>query len=254
MSDKLSNLIAALQPDTESPTSLYIQLSRRLEQSIREGIIQEGEYLLPERDLATRLGLSRVTVRKAINSLVERGLLEKRQGAGTRVRHYYSETIHKPLSVLNSFSEDMRARGMDTADQWISKQTAYPSPREAQMLGLSPDQRILRLTRVRMAAGIPMAFEIASIPVTVIASEEDVTTSLYDALDAADARPIRAIQTMTAANATEQIAEQLRIDPGLAVLYIERQGYDHNGNAVEYTRSHYRGDLYDFVTELRATE
>lgn len=246
------DLIAFLTPDPARPGSLYTQLARSLTQAIHESLLKDGDYLLPQRELAQALGVSRVTVRKAIETLVDEGLLRQRQGAGTVVTAGGKQSIHKNLSVLNSFTEDMAMRGMQPASEWVSRQTLQSSPREAMALNLSPGARVGRFTRVRFASETPMAYEIASVPASIIGDAERVGESLYAALGQVRARPVRALQTMTAHNADAEVARYLKIAPGDAVLYIERQGFDAGNRPVEFTRSWYRGDIYDFVTELSA--
>lgn len=243
-------LIAFLTPNPNQAGSLYTQLARSLSQAIHEGLLKDGDYLLPQRELAEALGVSRVTVRKAIETLVSEGLLRQRQGAGTVVTSGGKQSIHKNLSVLNSFTEDMAMRGMRPSSRWVSRQTLQSSPREAMALNLSPGARIGRFTRVRFASETPMAYEIATVPTSIIGDAEKVGDSLYQALDIVHARPVRALQTMTAHNADAEVARYLKVAPGDAVLYIERQGFDSNNRPVEFTRSWYRGDIYDFVTEL----
>jgi len=118
-------------------------------------------------------------------------------------------------------------------------------------LNLSPGTLVSRFTRIRFASDTPMAYEIASVPAAIIPNAEDIEESLYTALDAKNSRPVRALQTMTAMNADDAVAESLSVAPRDAVLYIERQGFNGNNVPVEYTRSWYRGDIYDFVTELK---
>jgi len=253
MVQKNSNLslIEFLKPDNNQSGALYVQLARSLTQAIHEGMLQDGDYLLPQRELAEALGISRVTVRKAIESLVDQGLLTQRQGSGTIVNASENKSIHKNLAVLNSFTEDMNSRGMNPSSRWVSRDLVMASPKEAMALNLSPGDRVCRFTRIRSAGDMPMAFETASIPASLIQDPYEVDESLYESLDQKNARPHRALQSITAQNCDNQIAEYLRIAPGDAVLYIERQGFDLQEKPVEFTRSYYRGDVYDFVTELK---
>jgi len=99
-----------------------------------------------------------------------------------------------------------------------------------------------------------MAYEIATVPGNLVPNALAVGDSLYHALEALDARPIRAVQTMTAINAEPAVGQALKINTQDAVLYIERQGFDGTDKPVEFTRSWYRGDLYNFVAELNTTE
>lgn len=244
------NLIEFLKPDPKSPGALYVQLIRSLTQAINEGMLKDGDNLLPQRELAEALQVSRVTVRKAIEALVDQGLLKQRQGSGTIVTTGGAKSIHKNLSVLNSFSEDMTSRGLKPSSLWISRDLVMASPKEAMALNLSPGDQVCRFCRVRLSSDVPMAYEVAAVPASILKHPDDVESSLYLELDKLDARPVRALQTITARNCDEQIGELLKIAAGDALLYIERQGFDRNGKPVEFTRSYYRGDIYDFVTEL----
>lgn len=248
---KEQELLEFLRPDSSRAGSLYTQLARSLSQAIHEGMLEDGDFILPQRDLAEALGVSRVTVRKAIESLVNEGMLIQRQGAGTMVTRGSKQSIHKNLAVLNSFTEDMTSRGMVPSSTWVSRNTVQASPKEAMALNLSPGSLVSRFIRVRYASDTPMAYEIATVPASIIGNAEDVRESLYSALDKNSARPVRALQTMTAQNADNAVADFLKVVPGDAVLYIERQGFSQSNAPVEFTRSWYRGDIYDFVTELK---
>ncbi|MBU2863641.1 GntR family transcriptional regulator [Reinekea forsetii] len=244
-------LLDFIRPDPAQPGSLYTQLARSLSQAIHEGMLEDGDFLLPQRDLAELLGVSRVTLRKAVESLVKEGLLVQRQGAGTMVTRGVKRNIHKSLAVLNSFTEDMQARGMTPTSSWVARATLQASPKEAKALNLSPGSMVSRFTRVRYASDTAIAYEIASVPAYIISDANEVGDSLYEYLDTKKARPVRALQTMTAINADKSVAESLSIAPNDAVLYIERQGFALNDSPIEFTRSWYRGDIYDFVTELK---
>jgi len=247
-------LIDFLRPDVSRSGSLYTQLARSLTQAIDEGLLLDGDFILPQRDLAEALGVSRVTVRKAIECLVAEGLLSQRQGAGTVVTRRAQVLIRKNIAVLNSFTDDMVARGLAPSSSWVARVTVQASVKEAQALNLSPGDLVSRFTRVRYASATPMAYEIATVPGNLVPNALAVGDSLYHALEALDARPIRAVQTMTAINAEPAVGQALKINTPDAVLYIERQGFDGTDKPVEFTRSWYRGDLYNFVAELNTTE
>ncbi len=250
---KTVDLLDFIRPDPNKDGSLYVQLTRSITQAIHEQILKPGDYLPPQRDMAEKLNISRVTVRKAIEVLEGQGLVVQRQGAGTIISAKQEQaSIHKNLSVLNSFTEDMKQRGMEPNSKWIDRSVVIASPKEAIALNLSPGMTVNRFVRVRFASDIPMAFETASVPEDLIDSV-DTVESLYLSLEKNNARPIRALQTITAQNADKHVAQYLQISPGDAVLYIERQGFDGNNRPVEFTRSFYRGDIYDFVTELKGS-
>lgn len=239
--------VEGLKVDPDSPTPLYLQLQYRLRQAVESGALRVGDALPGERYLASLLGVSRVTVRRAIDDLVVDGLLIQRQGAGT----FVATRVEQPLSLLTSFSEDMKARGLKPGSVWLERGYGRATPEEAMALDLPPGTEVVRIARVRTADGTPMALERATIPRQFLSDPEDVGASLYDAMTAHDARPVRALQRLRAELIDEADARQLHVPVGTAILSIERRAFRADGTPVEFTRSRYRGDLYDFVTELR---
>ena len=118
-------------------------------------------------------------------------------------------------------------------------------------LGLGIDELVLRFARVRTADGEPLAIERAVVPARFLESPDAVGTSLYAALEAQGHRPVRGLQRIQAGLATPEEARLLSIAPHAAILRIERRSFLPDGSPVEFTRSAYRGDRYDFVTEVR---
>jgi len=232
-----------------SPTPLYLRLQERLRGAIADGRLRPQEALPGERDMAQMLGLSRVTVRKALAGLVVGGLLEQRQGSGTFVARRPSR-VEQPLSRLTSFTEDMRRRGLQTTTRWLGREESLASPDETMRLALTPQDRVCRFRRLRLADGVPMAIERAAVPQRYLPDPATVRHSLYAALQAVGARPVRALQRLTAANISVEDAALLEVAPGSAVLAIERVSFLPTNHPVELTRSFYRGDTYDFVVEL----
>lgn len=229
---------------------LYLQLQRRLIDAMAQGALPPGASLPAERDIAAMTGLSRVTVRKAIEALVASGQLVQKRGSGTYVAPKV-ERLEQALSLLTSFTEDMARRGKSVESHWISRSVQPPTPEEVMALGLGAGDRVARLERVRRSDGVPLAIERASIPTQVLPDPEVVGTSLYAVLERSGQRPVRAVQRISAANLGPRDAELLGVTPGAAGLKIERIGYLANGRVVEFTRSLYRGDAYDFAVELK---
>ncbi|WP_135450506.1 MULTISPECIES: GntR family transcriptional regulator [Tabrizicola] len=229
---------------------LYLQLQRRLVDAMAQGALPPGSSLPAERDIAAMTGLSRVTVRKAIEALVASGQLVQKRGSGTYVAPRV-ERLEQALSLLTSFTEDMARRGKSVESVWISRSVQPPTPEEVMALGLGAGDRVARLERVRRSDGVPLAIERASIPTQVLPDPEVVGSSLYAVLERSGHRPVRAVQRISAANLGPRDAELLGVAPGAAGLKIERIGYLANGRVVEFTRSLYRGDAYDFAVELK---
>ena len=230
-------------------TPLYLRLQEEIKAAIASGGLKPLAALPAEREIAAALSISRVTVRKALSGLVNEGLLEQRQGSGTFVSRR-PPTVEQPLSRLTSFSEDMRQRGLATTSRWLDRGVSVTSTREAIHLALSPQDKVSRLRRLRFADGMPMAIERATIPQRYLADPQAVETSLYAMLGELGFRPVRALQRLSAANLGREEAGLLEVPAGSAALSIERVSYLANGQPVEFTRSFYRGDIYDFVAEL----
>jgi GntR family transcriptional regulator len=234
----------------EGAGPLYRQLTRRIAEAIESGALKPGQSLPPERELATLTGLSRVTVRKAVHSLVEAGRLIQRRGSGTFVAPRV-ERVEQALSLLTSFSEDMERRGKTVRSVWLSRSLQAPSPDEMMALGLTAHDQVARLERVRLADEVPLAIERAALPTAILPDPAAVEASLYATLAERGLRPVRALQRISAANLGVRDAELLEVPVGAAGLRIERVSYLASGRVVEFVRSLYRGDAYDFAAELQ---
>lgn len=244
---------ALFSPETfadEGAGPLYLQLTRRIAAAIDAGALGPGQSLPPEREMAAMTGLSRVTVRKAVQALVQAGRLVQRRGSGTFVAPKV-ERVEQALSLLTSFSEDMARRGRAGRSVWLSRAVEAPSPEETMALGLAAHDRVARLERVRLADEVPLAIERAALPTDILPDPATVGTSLYAALADRGFRPVRAVQRISAANLGSRDAGLLEVPVGAAGLRIERVSYLPSGRVVEFTRSLYRGDAYDFAAELR---
>jgi GntR family transcriptional regulator len=247
----LATLLSQFLPklDESSALPLYQQLQRGLRDALDKRVLGPDDALPPERDLAEELAVSRITVRKAIDALVDEGLLIRRQGAGT----FVCARVEKNFAKLTSFSEDMRARGRKPRSVWLNRAAGTVTPEEALTLRSSPGTPVYRFSRIRYADDAPMALEYATVLASCLPSVEAVESSLYEALEKNGSRPVRALQRLRAVLFTAEQAKLLKAqerDPG---LLVERLGFLKDGRAVEFSQSFYRGDTYDFVAELSAT-
>lgn len=233
-----------LDPSANQP--LYQQLQRALREAIAERVLGVDDALPAERQLAEELSVSRITVRKAIEGLVEEGLLVRRQGAG----NFVAARVEKNFAKLTSFSEDMRARGRTPRSQWLRRSEGTVTPEEALTLRLSPGTPVYRFHRIRFADDTPMSLEYATIVAQALPSLEAVDNSLYEALEQAGNRPVRALQRLRALVLRAEQARLLEAREGDAGLLVERVGFVRDGRAIEFCQSYYRGDTYDFVAEL----
>jgi len=243
----LAEILGPLDPGHSLP--LYQQLQRALREAIEKRVLGPDDALPAERQLATDLAISRITVRKAIDGLVEEGLLVRKQGAG----NFVCARIEKNFAKLTSFSEDMRARGRTPRSVWLRRSEGTVTPEESLALRLSPGTPVYRFHRLRYADEAPMALEYATIVSSALPSLESVDSSLYEALQAAGSRPNRALQRLRALLLNAEQAKLLHAREGDAGLLVERVGFLPDGRAIEFCQSYYRGDTYDFVAELSSS-
>ncbi len=231
----------------------YIQLQRQIEKAIADGKLPPGIPLPPEREIAKLTGLSRVTVRKAIAPLVKSGLVEQKQGSGSLIAEPV-QRVEQSLSRLTSFTEDMQFRGIKTTSRWLNRAISAPSPEEIMNLAISTSETVSRIDRLRFANDIPMAIERATLPNYILKDPLNVEISLYETLEKIGKKPVRAIQHLKATNIKKEDAILLKCDEGTACLNVTRLSFLGSGEVVEFTKSVYRGDAYDFVAELRIPE
>jgi len=243
----MNKLRFPFRPDVRTPTPLYLQLADKLSMAIREGRYRADEALPSERVLSDSLKLSRVTARKAIQRLVDRGLIVRRRGSG----NYIAPRLEQPLSRLTSFSEELRQRGFKPSSRWLSRSLTGAAPDEQLSLGLSTGARVVRLERLRLADEVVMAYEVSVLPAQILPDPAQITHSLYAHLEKLGKAPVRALQHIRALNANAGLAEKLAVPTGQAVLFITRVGYLGSGQPVELTHSYCRSEYYGFVAEMK---
>ncbi|HVO87674.1 MAG TPA: GntR family transcriptional regulator [Casimicrobiaceae bacterium] len=244
----LAQILRPLDPGGAQP--LYQQLQRCIREAIETRVLAPDDALPAERQIASELSVSRITVRKAIDGLVEEGLLVRRQGSG----NFVCSRIEKNFAKLTSFSEDMRARGRTPRSEWLKRSEGAVTPEEALTLRLSPGAPVYRFHRLRYADDTPMCLEYATISATALPSLSAVGTSLYEALQSAGNRPVRALQRLRALLLNTEQARLLHAREGDAGLLVERVGFLRDGSAIEFCQTYFRGDTYDFVAELSSPD
>lgn len=241
---------AKTTPQDTSP--LYLQLARQLAADIRAGSYRVDQALPSERVLCESLGVSRITARKAIDMLVEQGLVVRRHGSG----NFIAPRIEQATSKLASFSEELRQRGYVPTSQWIAREIGAATAAEREALGLPRGAKVARLLRLRLADGVPMAYEHSALPLAVLPRPQELEGSLYVHLARSGATPVRAVQHLRAINASADMAAHLQVPEGAALLWVSRVAYRAEGadaGAIEFTQTYCRSDYYAFVAELRST-
>ncbi|GAA5217258.1 GntR family transcriptional regulator [Streptomyces thinghirensis] len=242
----LSTLDFAL--DRGSPVPLYYQLAQQLEAAIEQGVLAPGNLLGNEVDLSVRLGLSRPTVRQAIQSLVDKGLLVRRRGVGTQVVH---SQVKRPLE-LSSLYDDLEAAGQGPTTR-VVRNEGVPAPADvAAALGVAEGGEVTVLERLRLTHGQPVALLCNYLPATLLDLDDArlESTGLYRMMRACGITLHSARQTVGARSATREEADRLDEKEGAALLTMQRTAYDDTGRPVEYGTHIYRASRYAFDFQL----
>jgi GntR family transcriptional regulator len=202
-----------------------------------------GDPLPSEAELCERFSVSRMTVRQALAELTNDGLVERRRGQGTFVAH---RPVHRRPGVFLSFTEEMNRRGMQATSRLLAAGLDEPRRSEVADLGLAPDSQVVRVVRVRLADGVPVALEDAAlVPELRDVLEEDLGNgSLHDALARRGVVATRATGTITARLARASETDLLDLSPQSALLVELRILFDQEGRVFERTETRYVADRY----------
>jgi GntR family transcriptional regulator len=230
---------------------LYRRLMDYLREEIDAGHLQPGEQIPSERELSERFHMSRMTVRHALNELVNEGILYRHQGKGTFVGR---PKIRQNLRGLSSFTEDMISRGLRPGARVLSVEVVSAPYRVRHALGLPEQSQVVRLERLRLADGEPMALEVTHLPYPRfggLVGEDLESTSLYHLLEGRFGINFgTALQAIEPALADAALARTLLVKEGSLLLLLERTTYSRQGEPIEFVSSHYRADRYRFEVQL----
>ena len=234
--------------ERSGPIPLYFQIATRLEKAILDGTLPAGARLENEISFGERLGLSRPTVRRAIQDLVDKGLLVRRRGIGTQVVH---GQVTRGVE-LTSLHEDLLRAGKKASTQLLSLKVLKADKRDSENLGVAVGEEVLWIRRVRYADGVPVAVMENWLPADFIdiTAEELGELGLYQIMRTRGINPRVAKQKIGARKATAEEADLLAIEKGSALLTMDRTAYDSSGRAIEYGHHCYRPDLYSFEVTL----
>ena len=230
---------------------LYSRVETVLAAEIADGDMKAGDQLPTEDSLIERFEVSRITVRRAIQNLVGRGLVEIRRGKGTFVA---SPKITQELTELTGFVEDMRGLGRKPTARVISKETVTADTTVAGHLALTKGERVVRIRRVRLADGVPISFDETYLPLEIgnkIITNNLKVEPIFSLLERKYNVPlIEAEYKLEAVAADAEVAAALRVKQGSPIFRIERTSYSTGNRPVDYEKLYYRGDLVRFVTRL----
>jgi GntR family transcriptional regulator len=236
--------------DRTGPVPLYYQVSSRLEEAIRAGEIPTGARLENEIAIASQLGLSRPTIRRAIQELVDKGLLVRRRGIGTQV---VQGQVTREVE-LTSLYEDLKSSHHEPGTNVLEREIRPASDAVAEALGITPGSDVLYLRRQRLTDGVSVAILENHLPIDFadITAEQLREHGLYQLLRGRGVAIRVAKQRIGARSAKGDEAAILDIEKGGPVLTMERVAFDASGKAIEHGYHCYRPDMYAFETTLVA--
>jgi DNA-binding GntR family transcriptional regulator len=239
-----------VEVDRTSPVPLYFQVATRLQELIEKGEIGVGARIENEVDLAERLGVSRPTTRRAIQYLVERGMLVRKRGVGTQVVH---PKVRRPVELTSLYDDLVSKGGAPRTD--VLDLRVVPAPQEvADALEIETGTEVTWIERLRHAGGEPLALMHNAIPLGLIRlTERDLAEhGLYELLRRAGYVPRIATQVIGARGATATEARVLQEKRGASLLTMTRTAWDAGGRVLEYGNHLYRASRYSFEVNLSA--
>jgi len=244
--------VANMKLNRDIPIPLYQQIYDIWKRKIETGELKPADRIPTDRELCDLYGVSQITVRQAIQMLVNEGLLVRRPRTGT---HVAQRKFSQQLIQLTSFSEDMRSRGLRPGGRLIRAVEEPADAVAADKLRIDLSEPVVRIERLRTADDEPIAIEVFRTPSSLCPGlpEEDLEgKSLYDVLIRSYGVDLAwAEQSFESTLASSAQASLLGIKRGMPVLGVERLTFNSSRQPVEYTTSVYRGDRYKLYVSMK---
>jgi GntR family transcriptional regulator len=231
----------------DSPIPLYYQLENEIRRKIEAGDYQPGDKIPSERELSDKVNLSRMTIRKAISNLVEKGILERRRGQGT----FVSEDKVNTFPGLIGFNEHMELKEMTPSSEVIEQELLIPNHEISSRLKVE-EGKVILTARLRLGNEEPIGYEKSYVPYSVCPQLLEVDLeegSIYHCLQEAGYKPIKAEQETEAILADRHLADLLEVEVDQPILKNTRVTFSKT-KPVEFSYNFYRGDKYSIYTEL----
>lgn len=246
--EKILPLNLFMDLERSGPIPLYFQVAQKIESAIMDGQLPAGSRLENEVALGDRLGLSRPTVRRAIQELVDKGLLVRRRGIGTQVVH---GQVTRGVELTSLF-EDLARSGKKPSTKMLEIKEVQADNKMADILAVAVGSPILYVKRLRLADNVPVSILENWLPADFVDIDHDamIEHGLYQLLRYRGVNIRVAKQRIGARKSTTLESELLEIDKNSAVLTMDRTAYDNSGRAVEFGHHCYRPDLYSFEVTL----
>lgn len=234
--------------DRNNPTPLHVQAEKLLRQLTNSPEYQNSKLFPNEIELSKRLGISRSTLRLAINKLVFEGLLVRRKGVGTMVS---TPAVSTRYNNWLSFSQEMKAKGIEIKNYELHVSWQLPAPEVIAFFGMNETAKLLELIRLRGDKQKPFVYFVSYFnPRIGLTGEEDFTMPLYEILEQKYSTIARLSKEEISARAADNVlAKKLELNPGDPILVRKRYVYDQADRPIEYNLGYYRADSFVYTIE-----
>ncbi|KPL96663.1 MULTISPECIES: GntR family transcriptional regulator [Vibrio] len=231
--------------EQKDKSPLYLKIADSVKLATEQQMLKGGDFIPTEREFSDKLGVSRITVRKALDILDKEGVIVRSRGLGTMI----SETVEYSSKEATGFSQQVVLKGKKPDTLWIKKDVIACSSEIAKMLKIAENDQVFLLKRVRYIDEQAVSIEESYVPAHLIHDPDEIQLSLYDYFRSQDISPTKTQSRVSAKMPTEEFLEKLNIDETVPVLLIEQTAYDKKGVPIEYSINRCRGDMYVFVSE-----
>ena len=238
-----------LREDSETP--LYRQLYNLLKKQIESGRVEKNSHLPSEQELIDRLGVSRITVRRALNELASAGLVKRQRGRGTIVT--FNAAAPSVRASFENLIEALTRIGVETVVKLLECKFIKADRELATVMELSPGDRVQRIVRLRLLDDEPFSYLISHIPEHVAQDYDEhelASGTLIELLEKSGHAPSAARQTITATAADAAISEALGVAQGAPIMHIHRIMRDGKGEVVQEITANYRADRFQYEMDL----
>jgi GntR family transcriptional regulator len=246
---------AVPQLDKNGFIPLYAQIQRALMEKIQSGQLREGDSIDSEEELSRHFRVSRMTARQALHGLKAGGYAFSEKGRGTFVTR---PKLEKNIMHLQGFTEEMNRRGLKPSSKLLEQAVLSPDPALIENLKLETADKVLRLKRLRLADGVPIAIEESHVPLRLFPGLERTnfgTHSLYRALrEKYGVRLGHADEVIESLPATREESDLLTLPRKASLLSIRRIIMTTQETPIEAACSRYRGDRYRVSLRVPMTD
>ncbi len=237
--------------DESASVPLYQQIYDLLRSRIMDGTLALNDRLPAEQDLTKALGVSRITVKRAMNELAVAGLVRRQRGIGTVV--IYDVAAPTVKGSFETMIDGLTRMGVETEVQLLDCTVGTASPAISESLELKQVTSVQRIVRLRRLDGEPFSYLVTYIPYDIADGYDEsqlASESLIKLLEEAGHAPVEAEQTITATAAQLAVAANLGVAPGSPLLRIHRIMRDAAGRPVQDITAHYRADRFEYHMRL----